>query len=337
MSNLSRYQRRQLLQALGLAGGALLAGGLGAGCTTLGTQRLDRLELNGPAAPPTVLLAHLAEQERLRTLVPDTTVGIWQSPDQLRAGVTSGQYQVAAVPTYVAANLYQRGLPVRLLNVTVWGILHVMAADDGVRGWSDLAGRRILVPFKGDMPDLVFRYLARQHGLDPASLDVQYTSAPVEALQLLMAGHGQAAVLSEPVATAAELRGKQQGIPIRRVLDLQAEWAAATGGPPRIPQAGTLALTSLTERHPNVVRAIQAGLADAVSWVREAPAEAAQVGSKLIGLEAPMVERSLPRTPLEMVTAADARGELEQFFSHLAELSPEIIGGTLPDAAFYVG
>lgn len=330
-----RVSRRQALQSLGLGAGALLTGGLTVGCSSLGGNRLSRLELHGPPAPPTVLLARLAENAQLRALVPDTAVALWQSPDQLRAGVTSGQTLVAATPSYVAANLYRRGIPVRLLNVTVWGILHVMTTDEAVRGWHDLIGRRTLIPFKGDMPDLIFQYLARQHGLDTTKLDFQHTAAPTEALQLLLAGQGQVAVLSEPMATAAELRGQKQGIRVRRVLDLQQEWASATGGPARIPQAGTLAAASLVEQHSQIVAAIQAGLTEAVSWAQASPGEAAQTGNRVIGLEAPMIERSLPRTPLEMVTATDARPELEAFFQRLAELSPEIIGGGLPDSGFY--
>jgi NitT/TauT family transport system substrate-binding protein len=36
-----------------------------------------------------------------------------------------------------------------------------------------------------------------------------------------------------------------------------------------------------------------------------------------------------------MVPAAEARAELEFFFTRLSELSPEVIGGALPDDSFY--
>ncbi len=53
-------------------------------------------------------------------------------------------------------------------------------------------------------------------------------------------------------------------------------------------------------------------------------------------MPAPMVTQVIPRLNLEVVPAADAQAELEQFFSELATLSPDIIGGSLPDADFYL-
>lgn len=48
----------------------------------------------------------------------------WNSPDELRARIISGQAQVSAVPTYVGANLYNKDVDVQLLNTLIWGILY---------------------------------------------------------------------------------------------------------------------------------------------------------------------------------------------------------------------
>ncbi len=345
--------RRQFVHLATMAGGSALLGGL-LGCgraegpapaapaagQPAAVPALDKLVIQGPMAPPTILLAHLVlQQEALKKAVPGVSFSTYKNPDQVRAGITSGELQVAAVPTYLAANLYRRGIPVQLLNVTVWGILHVLTVDDGIKGWADLKGKDVFIPFKGDMPDLVFRYLAGKNGLDPAKdLKLQYTSAPPEALQMLLAGKAKAVVLHEPVATAAQVQGKQKGLNVRPVLDLQQEWAKATGRAPRIPQAGTIVMASLTRDYPEVVAAIQTGIKEAADWVRANPAAAAELGSKHLGdLQAPVIEKSLARTPMEMVPAAAAREELEFFFSRLKELSPDIIGGDLPDSGFYYG
>ena len=81
----------------------------------------------------------------------------WKSPDQLRAGALSGSYHVAATPVNVAANLYNKGAPIRLLDVTVWGVLSIVTTDAGITSIADLKGREIAVPFRGDVPDIVLR------------------------------------------------------------------------------------------------------------------------------------------------------------------------------------
>lgn len=333
---MSTLDRRGFLRLAALTGAGLALGAHWPGVYAQATPaRLARLGLFGPPAPPTVLLARLADYAPLRELVADLEVAVWANPDQLRAGLVTGQMHLAATPTNVAANLYRRGLPVRLLNVTVWGILHVLSTSERVVGWRDLTGPRLLIPFRGDTPDLVFQYLARANGLDLRALTIQYTGSPLEAVQLLLAGRGEVAVLHEPAATAAEMVGARQGVRVRRVLDLQTEWGRATGRPPRIPQAGTLARRDLIEAHPDVIAAVQRGLAEAVGWTLNNPAAAAARSSRLLGLEPPVIERSLARTPLRFVTARDARSELEFYFQRLYELSPDVIGGGLPDDAFY--
>lgn len=331
--------RRQFLHLAGIAGG-LTATGL-VGCVQPGSQTheaaLDQLVIKGPPAPPSILLAHVARQERLTALVPEVAFDTWANPDQLRADVTSNALHVAATPTNVAANLYQREVPVRLLNVTVWGILYVLTVDERMNTWSDLQDQTVAIPFRGDMPDLIFRYLAAENGLDvDQDLVPQYVSAPVEGLQSLLAGQARAAVLLEPAATAAQLRGEEQGITVRRMLNLQEEWAKVTGRGPRIPQAGTLAIASVIDTYPDVIAAIQEGLYEAVDWANQNPQAAAQLGAPYLGgVQEPIIAQSLPQMQLEMVPATAAREDLEFFFMRLKELSPELIGGALPDDGFY--
>lgn len=333
--------RREFVRLSGTVGGTVLLGSL-FGCSPAAPSAapdhsLARLLIQGPASPPTLPLAYLVHADLLGSVVPATGFEIWKNPDELRGRVVAGQAHLSGTPTYVAANFYNRGVPVRLLNVTTWGTLYVLTTDPGVTEWADLKGRELYAPFKGDMPDLVFRYLALENGLNPAAdMHIHYVASPTEAVQMLLSDRTDIAVIPEPAATSAQMRGRGEGIEVRRALNLQQEWGRITGGPPRMPQAGTLALPALVQDHPQVVSRFQAALSEAVDWVNANPAAAAELATAYFpGIQAPMVERSLGHTHLEFQTAAAVRDELQDFFARLATLSPEIIGGALPDADFY--
>ena len=338
---MAELTRRQLIRLTAAASSLTLVKGLQV-CTGTTSQsssaKLQHLTLAGSPINITILLAHLVEQERLKALVPEVSFKAWKTQDQLRADVITGNFQVSATPTHVAANLYWRGVPIKLLNVLVWGTLYVLAVDEVIKGWDTMKGRTVLIPFRGGVPDLLFRYLAGETGpnLDK-NLTFQYTTDFAEAVQLLLAGRGDAAVLAEPSGTAAQHLGQQKGLKVRRVLNLQEEWARVTGRRPRIPEAGTLALTSLVDNHSDVVQVIQSGLRASVDWATQNRKQAAELGAKYLGLKAPMVEKSLVYTPMEMVPAAQAREDLEFWFSRLKEKNPKIIGGALPDDKFYYG
>ncbi|HWI62621.1 MAG TPA: MqnA/MqnD/SBP family protein [Symbiobacteriaceae bacterium] len=331
MHNLTR---RQFVQAALLVGGSALVG-CAPKATAPKVAPLTNLVIKGPQSPGTILLAHLAGQEGLKKVVPTVEFGTVKTADQLRAAIAAKELQVAAAPTNVAANLYRKGVPLQLINVSVWGTLYVMTASDTIKGWADLKGKNLIVPLKGDIPDLVFQFLARKAGVE---LTPTYLATPTEAMQMLLAGKADAVVLTEPVATAAQIQGAQKGLNVRPVLDLQAEWGRLTGRAARFPQVGTIAMTTVTKEHPEVIQAIQEGMLAAAQWMKANPKEAAALGEQtLTDLKAPVIERSLTRTPIDVVPAAKAKAELEFFFTQLKELSPEIIGGDLPDPGFYYG
>ena len=336
------YNRRRFLQFLTATTGLTVTSHLW-GCSSPTSspsqnQQLEKLTIGGSPIVITVLLAYLSEQPKIQSLAQEVDFRLWKTHDQLRAEAVSGQLQISATPTSLAANLYQRGVPIKLLNVLVWGILYLWSGDESISSWQDLKGKKILIPFRGGLPAQLFFYLASANGLNPEQeLDIQYTTDFTQAVQLLLTGAGDVALLAEPAGSGAEIQGQQKDIPIRAVLNLQEEWGKATGRKPRFPQAGTLALSSLIEQYPEVIQAVQAELKNATTWATENQAEAAQLGAKYLGLKAPVIERSLAKTPLEMVAAVEAQEDLEFWFSRLMEQNPKLLQGKLPDPGFYYG
>ncbi|NEQ38425.1 MAG: hypothetical protein F6K40_20005 [Okeania sp. SIO3I5] len=156
-------------------------------------------------------------------------------------------------------------------------------------------------------------------------------------MQLLLASRGDAALLAERAGTGAELRAKQQGLDIKLAINLQQEWGKVTGRAARFPQAGTLGLTSIINQYPDVIETVQNGLFEAINWAQKNPDNATALGAKYLSLKAPVIKKSLGYTSLEMVSAKDAKEDLEFWYSRLLEQNPKLFGGNLPDSAFYYG
>lgn len=290
-----------------------------------------------PLGLPQVILARALEDPELKNLIPERELRDWKDPDQLRAWLARAEVMVTATPTNVAANLYNRGVPVVLMNVNVWGTLGMLGLDQKgpLAKMEDLAGRYVGVPWRGDMPDLVFRYLLGKAGLEVGrDVKVSYQSSPFETVQMYVAQRLDAAVLPEPMRTATRLQSMQFGQSPQE-LDLQQEWARLAGGEPLLPQAGVLCRRELLEQAPEQVAALQAAIGRAVDWVVRQPEDAARLGADRSPLSRQVYEGAIARTVLKMVNAQEARPALEDFFSALSELSSGFIGGKLPDADFY--
>ena len=345
-------KRRSLLA---LAGLGLLTPGALAACSSdspsgsgsadpsteaSGAKVLDVLRVHTPttlayAAPMT----SFGTYGNLDAVVGQVKKDNWASADVLKSLLVNGETDLAATPSYVAANLFNKGVPLRLVAMQVWGMLYVIGpAGSSAQGLEALRGKTVGVPMPGNMPDLVFRYLLGQKGWD-AETDLSitpYTDGPGAALNALLTGAVEYAVLPEHPASLALAKGKQQGLSLERTVNLQELWAEVTGGEARFPMAGLVMPQTLTDNHPELVGAVLNELEASVADVNEASDATVQAISDANSVPVPVVKEVIPRLQLEIVPAKDAKDTLEDFYTRMSTLSPDIIGGSLPVDDFYM-
>jgi NitT/TauT family transport system substrate-binding protein len=321
----------------------VVAAALASAATTVWADKLPRLVLAGPLAAVSFPLIHMAESGALAEFADSVEFVAWRDPDQLRVLALDARADVLAMPTNVAANLYNRGAPLELINVSTWGVLWLVSRDPAVARLEDLRGKEIAMPFRADMPDLLFGTIAEALGLDARrDFKLRYVATPMDAMQLLVARRVDHALLAEPAVSMALRRTKSFPISVvapelHRAVDLQAEWGRAFARDARIPQSGIAAMGAL-RTDPALVAAVHAAYRDSLAWCQaNALACGEMVAARIDMLSAEAVADAVAASPLEAVPAADARAELEFLFSTLLARSPAVIGGRLPDDAFYGG
>lgn len=304
---------------------------------------LERLVLAGPPASVSYGLVHMVESGALADVAKSVEFVLWSNPDQLRALAMDGKANFIATPSNVAANLYNRGVPLALLNVSVWGILWMVSRNPDMKTLADFKGQEIAVPFRADMPDIVFGFLSEKQGLDPRKdFKLRYTSTPMDAVQLLAMRQVDHALLAEPAVSLALRRTKSFPLSavapdLYRSVNLQEEWGRVLGRDPRIPQAGIAALGA-ARQDARLLARFEAAYANSVRWCAEHPRECGAMVAKHISMMTPeAVADSLQFAPRHYATAQQARAELEYFYGLLLERQPATVGGKLPDDAFYRG
>ncbi len=320
---------------------ALAACGSSAATTT--TEKLDKLTLVAPPGPMAIPMAYIAANNKLADVAGSTEVVIWENADQLKALLGGGEGDFVTVPSNNAATFYNKGMQLRLLDISVWNITYLMTSDPQAESFTDIKGQSVVVPFQGSVTDVMFQYLATKEGLDPAKdFDLRYATDPTEAAQLLLAGQVQNAVLSEPLATAVVLQSKDKPAPLRRALAFDKAWASTVGDDAPVdavltPIAGVVATSSVLDK-PEVIAAFEREYAAAVDWLLANPEEAGQLlETELpqLGVKAAVMTASLKNITWQHRTAQEAKAALQAFYTALMDLSPAVIGGKLPDDAFY--
>lgn len=340
--------RRRLLAA-GLAGTALAlgapwhAGAQSPAKTPTPPKRLPKLTLAGPFAAVSYPLIRIAESGALADVADTVEFVQWKNPDQLRALAVGKSAQFIAAPSNVAANLYNRGVPLQLLNISVWGILWIISREAHLKRLSDFRGKEIVMPFRNDMPDIMLRIIAERQGINvDKDFALRYVASPIDAMQMLLTRRANHALLAEP-AVSVGLRksgtfpAKVIAPELHRSVDLQAEWGRAFNRPPRVAQAGVCALGEPVIADSALIGRFQRAYAEALAWCKAEPQACGEMIARRIDMLTPEgVADSLRTDAFAFMAASAARPELEFFYQQLLARQPGLVGGKLPADGFYL-
>ena len=310
--------------------------------TTSSASKLEKLTLVAPPGPMAIPMVYIAANDKLADVAESTEVVVWENSDQLRAILAGEQGDFVTVPSNNAATFYNKGVDLRLLDISVWNITYLISSDPDAVGFSDLQGQSLVVPFQGSAPDVMFQYLVTARGLDPADdFDLRYAVDPTEASQLLLAGEVDNAVLSEPLATAVLLQSEDRSVRLRRILSFAEAWGAATHAEESMagvtPIAGVVATGAVMD-DARVVEEFEREYAAAVDWLVANPVAAGELLENelpQLGVKAAVMTTSLGNITWQHQSAQEAKTRLEAFYTELMDLSPAVIGGMLPDDDFY--
>lgn len=295
-----------------------------------------KVTLSSPFSPLAMPMAYIVENDLLKDVADDVELIIWNTPDQLRAMMTQGQADFVSVPSNVASIFYNKGVPLKLVRVSIWGVFYIISNDASVSSLHDLKGKEIYIPFRGDQPDLLFQTICRAKGLDPfKDFKIQYVSSPLDITMSLLAGKIDNAFMIEPAVAMAIMKASQKGMTFKRVIDIQEQWGQVTKSSPKFPNAGVVALPDAL-KDPQMVDTFLSAYDQAVQWVNAHPKQAATLVAKHVkGVNPTAFEQALQYTILESVSAQQARPEIEKMFDRFMRINPKSTGGKLPDEQFY--
>jgi len=280
-------------------------------------------KFNGDGAPamPSVTIAVAALQGKLAKEA-DVSLKIWRSPDQLRAGVASGQFKVMMSPSNVGVNLRNQGQKVGMVNILTNGITQLVCKGSAIASPQDLVGKKILVPFKNDMPDIVLQALLKKLKIDAHKVDITYTATPPEAVGLF--------------APASMLKGKTMGVNVVRGFDLVKAWGQAFDTKPLIPMAGIIANEEYFHVHKAQFDIFHQDLKNALNWILANRQSAAKIGKNYLPAPEPALVMGLDGARLTVTKGSEVKNEILKFYEILMQFNPKLLGGKLPDNGFFL-
>lgn len=260
-------------------------------------------------------------------------MSVYPSPNEVIARLANGELDMACLPTNVAANLFNKGVKVKVAAVIGNGMMSVISTDPAATGIPSLLGRNVNIPGAGSTPDQLSQLLLLEAGLEAGKdIILDYSvAAPAQVAQLLIAGKISFAVLPQPFVSMV-LGKNPKAFVVADVQDLYKEYAGADNYPMTV----LVVTEKFAQTYPLATQSVLDAYESSVAWVNANPEEAGAAIEKAGIMQAAMATPAIPYCNLVYVPAQEAKGEVNTFFSSLFAFSPASIGGKLPGNDLYL-
>ena len=254
----------------------------------------------------------------------DYEIEIGKSADVAVARLAAKSADAAALPISTAALLRNKGTPIKLAAITNYGSLYVVSSKKGA-DLQSIAASFIGVPGRGTMPDVALGML-----LPGGAAGVQYYSSPAELSNLLAAGRVESAILPEPWVSQV-LRANSA---LFVAVDIQQKWRAQLGYD--YPLSCVVVTESFADERPSELKSLLEDIRSSVEWVTANPKEAASIAAAKLMMDEDAVVAAVPRCNFKYLDGLQARTAAGLFYESVLKAAPAMIGGKLPDEAFYI-
>lgn len=255
--------------------------------------------------------------------------------DEIVALLTSGSVDVAAIPTNLAASLYQAtgasegGVgKVRLAAINTLGVLYIVERGDAVQSVADLAGKTIHATGQGAVPEYVLDYILYHNGIGDAT--VEFHGEHAELMALVAAGSVDLALLPEPFVTNLMMQADD----VRIALDVNALYKEQSGE--ELAMGAIVARTDFSEQNKAELDTFLEEYKASVEYVNANVAEAAALIEQygIMGAAA-AAQKAIPNCNIVYIDGEPMKAAALSLFEQLYERNPKAIGGAYPDDYFY--
>jgi len=257
------------------------------------------------------------------------------APDEVVAAVASGNADIAAVPTNLAATLNKKTEgKVQLVALNTLGVLHIVTSDPAIQTLNDLEGRTLWATGQGSTPEYVLNYILEANGLTD-KVKVEYLAEHAELATQAASGMVDVALLPEPHVTSVLNQNKDFRIALD-VTELFNQAAAGKGENAVLSMGCVIVNKEWAAANAEKLASFMAAYAESVEFVNNNVDEASQmVEAQGIIPKAAVAKKAIPNCHIVFITGEEMKTQIAPFFQVMYNANPKSVGGELPGEVFY--
>lgn len=286
--------------------------------------------LKGPTSMGLAKLYDDADNGKLKN---NYEYNIVNSPDEIVAGLSKGDFDVAAVPANLGAVLYNKseGKLLKVANINTLGVLYLASGDESIKDISDLKGKEIVLSGKGATPEYVLRYLLKENNIDPDNdVNLVFKSEHTEVLQSLVKNGDAVVMLPEPFLSIAKKQTE-----IKNIISLNDLWNESFS---EDLITGVIVVRNEFLKDENNKLAFDMFLKDyenSVEFVNNNIEESAKLIGKYDIVKEEIAKDAIENSNIVFIDGKDMKDKLKSYYEILFNEDAKSIGGQIPDDEIY--
>ena len=318
--------KKKMISVLLTAG--LLTGTLAGSCIIVPAEETasDKIAVGALKGPTAMGMAQLLDDDSY-----DFTIAA--SPDEIVPQIVQGNVDIAAVPSNLAAVLYQKTQKnVSVLAVNTLGVLYLVENGESIQSVEDLKGKTIYASGKGATPEYALEYVLSANGIDPEKdVTIEYKSEHAEVVAALANDQTAAGLLPQPFVTTALMKNDS----LRVALDLNQLWQDGVSDDSQLVTGVVVVRNDYLKEHEADVDAFMDAYQASVEFVNSDPDQAAKIIGTHDIIAEEVAKKAIPDCSIVFVEGEEMQTMLSGYLSTLEQQNPEMVGGQLPDDDFY--
>ncbi len=260
-------------------------------------------------------------------------VKLVSSADDIKAEIIKGEYDIAAVPTNLAAVLYGKTEgALKIAAVNTLGVLYILENGETINSIKDLEGKTIAATGEGSVPEYVLSYILKASGVNAT---VEYYTDGAELAAKMISGDISLGMLPVPYATNVLAKSES----VRVAIDVTKEWEATGEDAGALCQGCVIVRADFAKENPAAVDKFLEEYAASVAYVNANVDDAAALLEKygIVG-SAAVGKTAIPAANIVCITGEEMAEDLNGFYKVLFDSNPASVGGKLPDdGLYYIG
>lgn len=255
------------------------------------------------------------------------------SADDIKAEILKGEYEIAAVPTNLAAVLGKKtDGALKIAAVNTLGVLYILENGNSIASLSDLNGKTIAATGEGSVPEYVLSYILDSNNINA---DIEYYTDGAELASKMISGDISLGMLPVPYATNVLAKSDSTRI----AVDITKEWNKLGEDAGSLCQGCVIVRADFANENPEAVDKFLEEYSASVKYVNENVDKSADLLEKYgIVASAAVGKTAIPSANIVCITGNEMAEALTGFYKVLFNYNPASVGGALPENdIYYIG